>query len=181
MPSNIEIKARVRNFQEVKDRAEELSNQPAQVMPQEDTFFNTAQGRLKLRVSSEEKGQLIYYTRPDQEGPKRSDYHISHTTDSEHLKQVLALACGIRGVVRKTRYLYLVGQTRVHLDDVEGLGQFIELEVVLQDGQSDAKGQAIAEDLMERLGVARSDLLEGAYMDLLEARDKPTGVPNGSG
>jgi predicted adenylyl cyclase CyaB len=124
---------------------------------------------LKLRVRSENQGQLIYYTRPDQEGPKRSDYHISLTSDPENLKRVLELACGIRGVVRKTRYLYLVGQTRVHLDDVEGLGQFMELEVVLGKGQSDAEGQAIAEDLMTRLGVERSDLLEGAYIDLTES------------
>jgi adenylate cyclase class IV len=63
----------------------------------------------------------------------------------------------------------LVGETRVHLDDVDDLGQFMELEVVLQDGQSDAEGQATAEDLMAALGVERSDLLEGAYMDLLES------------
>ena len=73
-------------------------------------------------------------------------------------------------MVKKTRYLYLVGQTRVHLDDVEGLGQFMELEVVMGEGQSDAEGQAIAEDLMSRLGVERGDLLEGAYMDLLEGQ-----------
>jgi len=70
--------------------------------------------------------------------------------------------------VKKTRYLYLVGQTRVHLDDVEGLGQFMELEVVMREGQSDAEGQAIAEELMSRLRVERGDLIEGAYMDLLE-------------
>jgi predicted adenylyl cyclase CyaB len=74
----------------------------------------------------------------------------------------------VRGVVRKTRYLYLAGQTRIHLDDVEGLGHFMELEVVLRADQSDAEGQAIAEDLMVRLGVRKDDLLEGAYMDLLE-------------
>lgn len=174
MPSNIEIKARARNFDEIKARAEQLSNQPVEVIPQVDIFFNTAEGRLKLRVSAEGNGQLIYYKRPDQEGPKRSDYHISQTTDPESLKQILALAYGIRGVVRKTRYLYLIGQTRVHLDDVEGLGQFMELEVVMRDGQSDAEGQAIAEGLMERLGVARSNLLEGAYMDLLESSAKST-------
>jgi predicted adenylyl cyclase CyaB len=168
MPSNIEIKARARNFDEIKARAEKLSNKPVEVIPQEDTFFNTPQGRLKLRILSGEQGQLIYYTRPDQEGPKRSDYHIFQTRDPENLKHVLALAYGIRGFVRKTRYLYLVGQTRVHLDDVEGLGQFMELEVVLHEGQNDAEGQVIAEDLLEHLGVARSDLLDGAYMDLLE-------------
>ncbi len=168
MPSNIEIKARVRDFDEIRRRAEELSDTPVEVIPQEDTFFNTSKGRLKLRVLSPDKGQLIYYTRPDQEGPKRSDYHISLTSDPENLKHVLELAYGIRGVVRKTRYLYLVGQTRVHLDDVEGLGQFMELEVVMRDGQSDTEGQVIAEGLMMALGMERSDLLEGAYMDLLE-------------
>jgi predicted adenylyl cyclase CyaB len=169
MPSNIEVKARARNFAEIKTRAEKLSDTRVEVIPQEDTFFNTPQGRLKLRVLLGEKGQLIYYTRPDQEGPKRSDYHISYTADPANLKRVLELAYGIRGVIRKTRYLYLVGQTRVHLDDVDGLGQFMELEVVMREGQSDAEGQAIAEGLLERLGVEKSDLLEGAYMDLLES------------
>lgn len=170
MPSNIEIKARIRNFAEIKSRAERLSDTSPQVIPQEDTFFSTPQGRLKLRVISESQGQLIYYRRPDQEGPKRSNYHISHTSDPANLRRVLELAYGIRGVVRKTRYLYLVGQTRVHLDDVEGLGQFLELEVVMRDGQSDAEGEAIAKALMASLGVEKSDLLEGAYMDLLEAQ-----------
>jgi predicted adenylyl cyclase CyaB len=173
MPSNIELKAYARNFDEIRRRAEVLSDSPVEIILQEDTFFHTSQGRLKLRVLSANRGQLIYYTRPDQEGPKRSDYHISLTSDPENLKRVLELAYGIRGVVRKTRYLYLVGQTRVHLDDVESLGQFIELEVVLGDGQSDAEGQAIAEGLMTRLGVDRSDLLEAAYMDLLESSANP--------
>jgi predicted adenylyl cyclase CyaB len=177
MPSNIEIKARARNFDEIKARAEKLSDKSVEVIPQEDTFFNTPRGRLKLRALSEAKGQLIYYTRPDQEGPKRSDYHIYQTSDPENLKGVLALAYGIRGIVKKTRYLYRVGQTRVHLDDVEGLGQFMELEVVMREGQSDAEGQAIAEELMERLGVASSDLLEGAYMDLLESSAESSGLP----
>ncbi len=176
MPSNIEIKARARNFDEIRRRAEELSDVPVDVIPQEDIFFNTPQGRLKLRILSEDRGQLIYYTRPDQEGPKRSDYHIFHTAEPADLKRVLELAYGIRGIVRKTRYLYLVGQTRVHLDDVEGLGQFMELEVVMQEGQGDAEGQAIAEGLMASLGVEKSDLLEGAYMDLLESSPKQRGI-----
>src|SRR5690349_24850252 len=169
MPSNIEIKARVRDFNEIRRRAEQLSDRPVEMISQEDIFFHTPQGRLKLRVLSQDKAQLIYYTRPDQEGPKRSDYHIFLTSDPENLKRVLELAHGIRGIVRKTRYLYLVGQTRVHLDDVEGLGQFMELEVVMREGQSDAEGQAIAESLMTSLGVERTGLLEGAYMDLLES------------
>lgn len=168
MPSNIEIKARARDFEAIRSRAEELSDTAVQIILQEDIFFNVDKGRLKLRILDPGQSQLIYYTRPDQEGPKRSDYHITRSPDPQNLKRVLELAYGIRGVVRKTRYLYLVGQTRIHLDDVVGLGQFIELEVVLEEGQSDAEGQKIAEELMSALGVEGSDLIDGAYMDLLE-------------
>lgn len=167
MPSNIEIKAHARNFEEIKSRAGKISDVPVEVIPQEDIFFTTPQGRLKLRIL-DDHGQLIYYTRSDQEGPKRSDYHIARTTDPQNLKRVLELAYGIRGLVRKTRYLYLTGQTRIHLDDVVGLGQFMELEVVLEEGQDDAEGQKIAEELMSALGVESGDLIDGAYMDLLE-------------
>jgi predicted adenylyl cyclase CyaB len=170
MPANIEIKARVRDFPDLKRRAESLSDSPLEVIPQEDTFFVTPQGRLKLRVLAPDRGQLIYYMRPDQNGPKRSDYYIYQTSDPENLKKTLALAYGVRGVVRKTRYLYMVGQTRLHLDDVEGLGQFLELEVVMRADQSDADGQAVAHELMRKLGIESSDLIEGAYMDLIESR-----------
>jgi predicted adenylyl cyclase CyaB len=168
MPANIEIKARVRDFAELRSRAERLSGGPGAEIRQDDTFFHTPHGRLKLRVLAPDRGQLIYYERADQGGPKRSDYHLSETTDPESLKQTLALAYGVRGTVRKVRYLYLVGQTRIHLDDVVGLGQFMELEVVLGDDQSDAEGQAVAEGLMEKLGILPSDLIEGAYVDILQ-------------
>jgi predicted adenylyl cyclase CyaB len=172
MPANIEIKARVRDFEALKGHAAALSNGPMKVIPQDDTFFNIPHGRLKLRLLAPDHAQLVYYERPDQDGPKRSNYHIFETADPEGLKTTLSLALGVRGIVRKTRYLYLVGQTRVHLDDVEGLGEFIELEVVLRPGQSDAEGQSIARDLMAKLGIAETDLLECAYMDMIEAQFK---------
>ena len=168
MPTNIEIKARVSDMVGLQARAEAISDTPVRVIPQEDTFFHTPNGRLKLRQLQPDQAQLVYYERPDQDGPKRSNYHIFETNDPQGLKTALRMALGVRGVVRKTRYLYLAGQTRIHLDDVEGLGQFMELEVVLREGQSDAEGQAVAEDLMARLGIHKEDLLEGAYMDLLE-------------
>jgi predicted adenylyl cyclase CyaB len=170
VPANIEIKARARDFVEIRRRAETLSDTPVEVIPQEDTFFITPRGRLKLRVLASEPAQLVWYARNDQSGPKRSNYQIFETNNPEDLKSVLAAAYGIRGVVRKIRYLYLVGQTRVHLDDVEGLGQFMELEVVMRPGQSDAEGEMIVEDLMQKLGVEQGDLLEGAYMDIIESR-----------
>ncbi len=170
MPANIEIKARARNFADLRRRAEELSEAHPVVIPQEDTFFNVPKGRLKLRQLAPDHGQLVYYQRTDASGPKRSDYLLADTSDPSALKAALTAALGVRGVVRKTRCLYMVGQTRVHLDEVEGLGEFIELEVVLRPEQSNLEGQAIALDLMTRLGVREEDLLEGAYMDLLEAK-----------
>jgi predicted adenylyl cyclase CyaB len=168
MPSNIEIKARVRNFEEICRRAEALSDSPCEIIPQEDTFFITPHGRLKLRELQGGPAQLIYYERPDQDGPKRSNYHLFATQDPGNLKHTLELAYGIRGVVKKTRYLYLAGQTRIHIDAVQGLGHFMELEVVLRQDQPEHEGEGIARDLMDKLGVDSSDLLEGAYMDMLE-------------
>lgn len=169
MATNIEIKARVDDFEVLRTQAESLSDTPLAVILQEDIFFNTPKGRLKLRIQAPDRGFLIYYERPDQGGPKRSDYHLFETRDPENLKTTLSLALGVRGVVRKTRYLYMVGQTRIHLDDVEGLGHFMELEVVMKADQSDTDGQAIAEDLMRRLGIRGEMLLEGAYIDLIES------------
>jgi predicted adenylyl cyclase CyaB len=170
MPTNIEIKARLADFDRTAELAQQLSGAPPQTIPQEDVFFLAPRGRLKLRIFSPQSGELIHYTRPDAEGPKASHYTISPTADPNSLKEVLASACGIRGIVKKVRWLHLAGQTRIHLDRVEGLGDFLELEVVMQEGQPLAEGERIAADLMAKLGIAAADLIEGAYMDLLEQR-----------
>jgi predicted adenylyl cyclase CyaB len=169
MATNIEIKARIQDFDNLKGRAERLSETPGTLIPQEDTFFHTPRGRLKLRVLAPDHGQLVYYERQDGTGPRRSDYYIYSTSNPAVLKEVLTMALGVRGVVRKQRLLYWVGNTRVHLDQVEALGSFLELEVVLEPGQTDEEGQAIATELMAKLGVEEEDLIEVAYMDLLES------------
>jgi predicted adenylyl cyclase CyaB len=169
MATNIEIKARVGDINAVRAIAEKLTDRPGTVFSQEDTFFHAPQGRLKLRVLAPDQGQLIYYERADAAGPKRSEYFVAPTADPAALKAVLAPCLGVRGVVRKQRALYWVGHTRVHLDEVEGLGSFLELEVMLGPGQTAEEGQAIARDLMGRLGIQECDLIEGAYMDLLES------------
>ena len=156
------------DFQALKQKAEQLSDTPCQVIPQEDTFFNCSNGRLKLRVLTPQHGQLVYYHRQDVTGPKHSEYQIFETDNPAGLKVILAEAYGVRGVVSKVRYLYMVGQTRIHLDDVAGLGKFMELEVVLQPDQTDEQGQAIAEELMKKLGILEGDLIDSAYMDLME-------------
>ena len=172
MPTNVEIKARARDFGTLRKRAAQLSGSPAQTILQTDTFFVTDSGRLKLRELGADAAQLIYYERADEGGPKRSDYHVFETEDPAQLKSVLSRALGVRGTVKKVRTLFLVGQTRVHLDEVEDLGQFLELEVVLRPDQTEQEGRAVAERLIADLGVETRDLLEGAYMDLLEKNAK---------
>ncbi|XP_033991667.1 uncharacterized protein LOC117487123 isoform X3 [Trematomus bernacchii] len=167
MPSNVEIKAKVSDPTRFAARAAELSQSEGTIIKQHDTFFNCTQGRLKLRDFMDESGQLIFYERPDTDGPKLSRYSISPTSDPPSLRTVLSDALGVKGEVRKERRLFLVGQTRVHLDAVEGLGNYMELEVVMRPEQTVEDGQKVAEDLMEKLGVSKQSLVTGAYMDLL--------------
>jgi predicted adenylyl cyclase CyaB len=169
MPSNIEIKARVADFARKCELAENLSGGPPQLLAQRDTFFPCAHGRLKLRQLSEKEGQLIAYSRPDTPGSKQSDYLICSTATPALLLQTLGTALGTSVVVAKKRSLYLVGQTRIHLDQVEGLGTFLELEVVLIPGQPAEEGHAIATEIMHKLEVREEDLISGAYADLLTA------------
>lgn len=170
MATNIEIKAKVNDMKLLKETVEKLSDTPSILLTQEDTFFHTPHGRLKLRRLAPDHGQLIYYVRADTYGPKRSDYSIAASSEPDKLKEVLAAAWGICGVVRKQRLLYKVGNTRIHLDEVEGLGRFVELEVVLAAEESAEKGQAIATELMAKLGIAENDLVDTAYIDLLQHR-----------
>jgi predicted adenylyl cyclase CyaB len=168
MAVNIEIKARVHDFDRLCEKAKRISDTPCQVIPQEDTFFNCPQGRLKLRELSPRHGQLVYYRRADIHGPKHSDYTIFETNQPAELKELLTAAYGVRGVVSKIRYLFMVGQTRIHLDKVKDLGEFMELEVVLKPSQSDTEGETIAKSLMQQLGIQEQDLIDSAYMDLFE-------------
>lgn len=167
MARNIEIKARIGNPAAVRERVAALANEGPMGIAQEDTFFNCPTGRLKLRAFSNTQGELIFYRRSDQHGPKESFYVRTSTAEPEMLRQTLALAYGETGRVRKQRTLFLIGRTRVHLDDVESLGNFLELEVVLRDGEPVEAGVREAEDLMSRLGIKASQLIDRAYIDLL--------------
>jgi adenylate cyclase class IV len=110
---------------------------------------------------------LIFYHRADVTGAKQSDYETTPVADAAALKTVLREALGETATVEKTRVLYLVGQTRVHLDTVVGLGTFLELEVVLRPDQSPSEGYEFAADLMRRLGIGGSDLVATADADML--------------
>jgi predicted adenylyl cyclase CyaB len=164
---NVEIKARVADRDALVRRAQAIATEGPVEIAQDDTFFRCDGGRLKLRVFSEDRGELIFYRRADARGPKASFYVRSPTSSPATLRESLALACGVTGRVRKQRTLYLAGRTRIHVDRVEGLGDFVELEVVLEEGESVDAGMREAHDLMDELGIDASALVEGAYVDLL--------------
>ena len=168
MSRNVEIKARVTDLPEAERRAAALATEGPTVIRQDDTFFAGSRGRLKLREFGDGTGQLIHYERADASGPKVSDYVLSATADPSSLREALARAYGVRGRVKKVRRLYMAGRTRIHLDSVEGLGSYVELEVVLREAEPPDAGRAEARRLMQALGVADTDLVEGAYLDLLE-------------
>lgn len=171
MSRNVEIKAKVGDLAAVQAIAEQLADEGPVTLEQEDTFFHCPQGRLKLRRFGDGvPAELISYRRDDTAGPKECRYVIHRTSDPQGLLAVLSDALEVRAVVRKRRTLYLIGPTRVHLDEVEGLGQFVELEVVLQSGQETSEAVAIAHDLMAKLGIPQSQLIEKAYVDLLAER-----------
>jgi predicted adenylyl cyclase CyaB len=164
---NVEIKARIASVEALTSSVAALADQGPIEIEQDDTFFLCARGRIKLRAFSATEGQLIFYRRANQAGPKESRFVISPTGSPDSLRDALALAYGTAGRVRKHRTLYLVGRTRVHLDRVEGLGEFLELEVVLAEGETPDAGAKEARALMTALGLADDQLVEGAYVDLL--------------
>lgn len=173
MARNVEIKARVDSLDAIEHLAAALSGKEPVFVDQDDTFFTCANGRLKLRAFADGTGELIFYQRADDSGPKESFYVISPTEEPDSLREALSHAYGVIGRVKKHRTVFIAGRTRIHLDRVEGLGEFLELEVVLREDESAEAGMEEARTLMASLGVAPEQLLSGAYMDLLAARRQP--------
>ena len=170
MARNVEIKARIENVGLIVPKVASFATSGPIEIAQDDTFFNCVTGRLKLRAFSNDAGELIFYRRANQAGPKESFFIRSPTSSPETLRESLSLAYGQVGRIRKYRTLFLVGRTRVHLDRVEDLGHFLELEVMLEDGESTEVGVREARELMDRLGIQPAQLIEGAYLDLMLAQ-----------
>jgi predicted adenylyl cyclase CyaB len=172
MARNVEIKARISGVAALLPRATRLADAGPTVLDQDDTFFACPNGRLKLRDQFAAGAELIFYQRADLSGPKESFYLRVPVPDPQALRELLQLAHGQTGRVRKRRLLFLVGRTRIHLDTVAGLGEFLELEVVLRDGESAEQGVVEAHRIMAELGVGPEQLIQGAYVDQL----RPSGT-----
>jgi predicted adenylyl cyclase CyaB len=168
MPVNVEIKARVADAGAMRQRIETLCGTPPQRLIQEDLFFAAPRGRLKLRLLEDGGGELIHYHRDDAPAARPSHYLVFRTDAPALLRAALEGALGVTGRVRKQRLLFRYEKTRIHLDQVEGLGAFLELEVMLDPDETPSDGQRVAAGLMQRLGVDPSDLIGEAYVDLLQ-------------
>ena len=167
MERNVEIKARIPSVDLLLPVVAALADRRPVELSQDDTFFACPRGRLKLRVNSETEGELIFYQRADIAGPKESSYVIAPTSAPDTLRAALSLAYGQIGRVRKQRTLFLMGRTRIHLDRVEDLGDFLELEIVLERDESVQAGAALAEELLVKLGISPEQLVKEAYLDLI--------------
>ncbi|MDA0683310.1 MAG: class IV adenylate cyclase [Bacteroidetes bacterium] len=165
---NIEIKARCDDHDHIRRVLSDMGSRLVGTDHQVDTYFQVPEGRLKLREGSIENS-LIFYQRSDQAGPKRSDVQLYRVKPPDpSLKKVLGEALGIFVVVDKQREIHFVDNVKIHLDRVQELGTFLEIEAIDADGtHSQDTLQAQCEEFMRLFDVQESDLLEDSYSDML--------------
>lgn len=167
---NLEIKAVDPDHASTLAAALELGASDEGFLHQRDTYFHAAAGRLKLREAPPAPAELVSYARSDLEGPKVSHYRVVPVPDPAALTEALTDALGVRLVVTKVRHLLLWENVRIHLDRVEDLGDFIELEAVAtRPGGLEVEAQRVAH-LRDVLGIADHRLVARGYAELLEGR-----------
>lgn len=136
---------------------------------QVDTYYDVPRGRLKLRQGTIENN-LIHYRRHDEIGPKRSEVHLYSVGNGKDLNAILGSALSVLVEVEKHREIYFTGNVKIHLDRVERLGTFVEIEAIDTDGSHAAEDlQRQCHEWMDRFGIAEDRLVRGSYSDLLAA------------
>ena len=166
----IEVKARTRDLSAIRERLLALGAEEAGSFRQVDYYFQVPVGRLKLReVEGSDEVELIYYERADEAGPRpcKSTIIRLRKADAEPLRRILP----VRGVVKKHRAIYRLGPAELHLDDVEGLGQIVEVEVRLEGGLGEEEAVKLAKELLEELGIREEDLIPYSNIDLMASSD----------
>ena len=167
MARNVEIKARVSDLSSLRETALALGARPAGVLAQVDRYFEIDGGRrVKLREIDGTSFELIRYDRPEDGGVRTSDYRVERFAAGDP-----ALAAW-RGrdaacVVAKTRELLLLDNVRIHLDRVERLGTFLELEAVVDGTHDERSCRAAVDRLLDEFDIEPDSLLRASYSDLL--------------
>ena len=166
---NVELKCRCHDLPAARAAALALSPPPRDggLLRQIDTYYPVPHGRLKLREIVGVESVLIAYHRSDAAQSRHSDYRLTTVPDPDGLRAALASTLGLRGEVRKVRQLLLWHNVRIHLDDVDRLGTFVEFEAVIGPGGDEAVGHARLEHLCLALSLSPADVQTGSYADLL--------------
>jgi predicted adenylyl cyclase CyaB len=167
MRRNVESKARCADLAAARAVACQLCGDASIIEQQCDTYFHVAHGRLKLREIEGQPAVLIAYRRPDTTEARTSAYRLVPVPDSASLKAALADTLGVRGTVRKRREIFLWKNVRIHLDRVEGLGDFIEFEAVLRPEEAESEGRRLLQVLVEQFLLQPAQLVGPSYSDLL--------------
>lgn len=170
LSQNVELKARLADLAAARRIAQSLETAPSHDLLQTDTYFTCLSGRLKLREINQETSELIWYSRPDETGPKVSNYSRTLVDQPETLRNALHKSIGIETVVDKQRTVYFYKNVRIHLDHVEGLGVFIEFEAVLGGDDSIAQGNQDLEELKRTFSIDDSSLVNVSYRELMLQR-----------
>ncbi len=167
MALNIEIKAKCNDPVTIKEILKSHQADFKGVDHQIDTYFKVPNGRMKLREGNIETA-LIQYNRPNQAGPKKSDYVLYHPHPDSSLKQLLTQANGVLVVVDKLRSIYFIDNVKFHVDEVTDLGNFMEIEAIDSDGRlGEEKLMEQCQFYLNLLGIEENDLIENSYSDLL--------------
>lgn len=170
MPRNLEIKAKVDDVSPLEKVAIEIGAKFNADFVQVDTYFDIANGRLKMREFADGKAELIFYRRIETSERRWSDYEVVKVCEPEKLKNLLAKIFGLKVVVEKRRKVYLYENARIHLDKVNGLGDFVEFEVICDRDESQA--EELMEFLIERFELKRENFIKISYSDLLIQKQK---------
>ena len=163
---NIEIKCPYENLVRAGEIATNLNARYVGIDHQVDTYYQTREGRLKLRESSLSGNHLIPYMRPTQAGPRKSLYQLLPVTDVEAFKELFASVLGVETVVEKKREIYLYENVRIHLDEVTELGSFFEFEAVYDEVAEEPAQTKKVKELMKAFEIKDRDLIHGSYREL---------------
>ena len=164
---NVEIKAKCTDTSFIRNYLVKAGADFKGVDEQTDTYFNVSNGRLKLREGNIENN-LIFYERSDQSGPKSSHFQLVKIEDANGLKEVLTKSTGIKVVVKKRREIYYIKNVKFHIDEVPGLGSFVEIEAgnILADLSSDQLKEQ-CNFYISQFGIKKEDMIEISYSDML--------------
>ncbi len=175
----IELKVRVGSPSDLELRLRALGATFEGTLNQRDVYFRGVRGRLKLRLQHPERDQLVWYDRPDRADTKESRIVLAALPAGHGLEPVLASALEVDVVVSKVRKVFDWNGTRVHLDDVVGLGSYLEFEKTVDPADPVAPAHAELRTMLSELELPSDALESGSYSDLLRPASRPARPPGG--